>query len=477
MKYFIKSIFIFTIFVIVSTKQIYAQVTQEWVKRFSLQTDAGDTAYSIAVDGSGYVYVAGIVWRNEDDASFSYLYDYGTIKYEPDGDYYWTGQTAPGHRLYNNSPTDDGIDAAYSIVVDGSGNIYVTGRSYGSTSTSFDYATVKYNSTGEKQWASRYNGPESSDDVAVSVVLDGSGNVYVTGRSIDKNYDIATVKYNSSGTQQWVARYNGSGDDDDAAESMVIDGSANIYVTGYCTGSSTGKDYVIIIYNSSGTQQWVATYNGVGSGEDIAHTIKVDGSGNVYVTGRSKQYASTDFAYATVKYNSSGTQQWAAIYNGNGYDWDEAYSLAVDGSGNVFVTGKSEGPASFTSTYFDYATIKYNSSGSQQWEARYNGPGSDNDEAYALVIDGSSNVYITGRSKGNGTDFDYATIKYNSSGTQQWIARYDNDYNDEAYAITIDNSGNVYVTGGSYETGIEFDWATIKYSQNGDFIPQTPVTH
>lgn len=471
MKFILKNIILVTIIVILNTLQFQAQVTQEWVKRFTYTTDAGDTAYSIAVDGSGYVYVTGIVWRNEDD-KLSNLYDYGTIKYQSNGQYAWAFEIKT---YYNSNINPDGIDAAYSLKVDVEGNIYVTGKSYGGASNLYDYATIKYDEFGELLWIARYNGPEGSNDIAVSVVYDGSGNVYVTGTSTDKNYDIATVKYNSSGTQQWVTRYNGSGDEDDAAESMVIDASGNLYVTGYCTGSSTGKDYVIIKYNSSGTQQWAATYNGVGNGEDIAHSIQVDGSGNVYVTGRSEQYASTDFAYATVKYNSSGTQQWTAIYNGNGYDWDEAFAIAVDGNGNVFVTGKSVGPASFVSTLFDYLTVKYNSSGTQQWEARYNGPGNGNDEAYDLAIDGSSNVYITGRSLGTGSAlYDYATIKYNSSGSQQWIVRYNNGWEDEAYKITLDNSGNIYVTGGSFHEGVEFDWATIKYAQNDDFVPLIP---
>ncbi len=122
------------------------------------------------------------------------------------------------------------------------------------------------------------------------------------------------------------------------------------------------------------------------------------------------------------------------------------YSLAVDGSGNVYVTGESAG----SGTSRDYATIKYNSSGVQQWVARYNGPGNSNDFAdYSLVVDGSGNVYVTGYSLGSGTLDDYATIKYNSSGVQQWVARYNgpgNNY-DFATSLAVDGSGNVYVTG------------------------------
>jgi hypothetical protein len=132
----------------------------------------------------------------------------------------------------------------------------------------------------------------------------------------------------------------------------------------------------------------------------------VDGSGNVYVTGPSSG-SGTAYDYATIKYISSGVQQWVARYNGPGNDWDEAYSLAVDGSGNVYVTGESFG----SGTWQDFATIKYNSSGVQQWVQRYNGPGNGSDGATSLAVDGSGNVYVTGGIVASPDD-NYATIKY-----------------------------------------------------------------
>ena len=128
----------------------------------------------------------------------------------------------------------------------------------------------------------------------------------------------------------------------------------------------------------------------------------------------------TNYDYATIKYNSSGVMQWVQTYNGPGNVSDIAYSIAVDGSGNVYVTGYS----SQGGTNSDYATIKYNSSGVQQWVQRYNGPGNGVDGAYSIAVDGSGNVYVTGQSYGGGTSLDYATIKYNSSGVQQWVATY-----------------------------------------------------
>ena len=441
----------------------FSQVTQQWVARYNGPgnlEDFADNASSPAVDGFGNVYVTG-----SSKGSGTY-YDYATIKYNSSGVQQWV--------VRYNGPGNSS-DAARSLAVDGSGNVYVTGFSYVSGGTSSDYATIKYNSAGVQQWVARYNGPGNSGDGAYSLAVDVSGNVYVTGESLGSgtSLDYATIKYNSSGVQQWVARYNGPGDSIDYASSLAVDGSGNVYVTGESLGSGTSSDYATIKYNSSGVQQWVARYNSPGNNDDFARSLAVDGSGNVYVRGSS--YGSgTSYDYATIKYNSSGVQQWVARYNGPGNLNDFAFSLAVDASDNVYVTGSSSG----LGTGYDYATIKYNSAGVQEWIARYNGPGNNYDEATSLAVDGSGNVYVTGESLGTGTSYDYATIKYNSSGIQQWIARYNGPGNsyDYAYSLAVDGSGNVYVTGSSYGSGTSIDYATIKYSQQSQPIPLPSIS-
>ncbi len=382
-------------------------------------------------------------------------HDYATIKYDPSGQQLWVAR-------YNGLGI---FNSATAIAVDTSGNVYVTGESASGEFNGNDYATIKYNSAGQQQWVARYNGSVNSEDEATAIAVDNVGNVYVTGTSdggFGTGYNYVTIKYNSAGQQQWLTAYNGPAIGDDGAAAIVLDGLGNVYVTGASWGSFSDYDYATIKYDSAGQEQWVARYNGPGDGIDAAHAIAVDGSGNVYVTGWSEGSGS-NFDYATIKYDASGEQQWVARYNGPGNDLDQANGIAIDGSGNVYVIGFSWG----SGTAMDYATIKYDSAGQQQWVARYNGPGNNWDQAFAVSVDGLGNVYVTGNSVGSGIGYDYATVKYNPLGEELWNIRYDGPANglDAVNAMAIDGLGNVYVTGISLTAGTNYDFATIKYVQ------------
>src|SRR5262249_45187601 len=101
----------------------------------------------------------------------------------------------------------------------------------------------------------------------------------------------------------------------------------------------------------------------------------------------------------------------------------------------------------------------------EAWVARYNGTGNGYDEAKAVAVDNSGNVYVAGTSWGSGTLNDYATIKYDFVGQQQWVALY-NDFegpDEQLNAMTIDSSGNVYVTGWSGSNSVPYVCTTIKY--------------
>jgi uncharacterized delta-60 repeat protein len=428
-------------------------VTQDWVARYNGPANGFDETYSLVIDSSGNVYVVGV------SAGVGTSTDFATIKYNSSGDQQWVTR-------YNGPGNDQ--DYPSKIAIDGSGNVYVTGASTGS-GTGNDIATIKYNSTGDQQWVARYNNASDSD-AGRDLIVDSSGNVFVTGSSYGStsSSDYVTIKYNSSGDQQWVARYNGPANNYDVANAFAIDGAGNIYVTGISAGVGTGNDYATVKYNSSGSQQWVVRYDGTDSDWDDARALILDGSGNIYITGVSVD-AVTSGDCVTIKYNSTGGQQWIARYD-NSSGGDEGDVIAVDGSGNIYVAGASVG----SGTGSDYVTIKYNSSGDQQWLSRYNGDANDWDAAKALAFDGSGNIYITGTSTGSGTTYDFATIKYDPSGGEQWVVRYNGPDNgqDEGRSIAVDDSDNVYVTGRSPGVGTSVDFATIKYSQP-DTTPPT----
>jgi uncharacterized delta-60 repeat protein len=424
---------------------------QLWIARYDNPSHDLDDPAAIAVDNSGNVYVTGT--RNGGGIN---LQHYATVKYSPDGNQLWVSYYTSGKTT--NIPR--------AIAVDTSGNVYVTGISYTST-TVFDYATVKYDTNGNELWVSRYTGlTSSSSDSAEAIAIDSSGNVYVTGSSgSSSKYDYATIKYNSSGVQQWVARYNGDANSNDAAYTIAVDSSSNVYVGGRSTGIGTAYDYATVKYNSSGTQQWVARYNGPSDGNDRIYKLVLDSSSNVYVTGESDGIGSS-LDFATIKYNSSGVQQWIARYNGPGNGSDSATSIAVDDSGNTYITGKSAGTDSV-----DYATVKYNSAGAQVWAVRYDGPANGLDAAYSMSLRGSY-ICITGESTGYNTYQDFATIKYDLNGNQSWVARYSGQghTNDAAYGMTTDDSGNVYVTGTAGGPSNSYDLTTIKYSPDGNLL-------
>src|SRR6266404_6213347 len=153
--------------------------------------------------------------------------------------------------------------------------------------------------------------------------------------------------------EAWVQRYSNGVGSDDRAKKVVTDANGNVIVAGDSDNGRTGHDFLIIKYSSSGVPLWTNRYNVPGNAEDSASGLAVDRSGNVFVTGSS---ASTNgnFEYATIKYSASGTELWTNRYNGPGNSDDRSTGVAADGNGNAFVTGYSS-----RAGHSDYATIAY----------------------------------------------------------------------------------------------------------------------
>jgi uncharacterized delta-60 repeat protein len=385
--------------------------------------------------------------------------DYATVKYNTSGALQW-------EQRYNG--TGNGPDYASAIAVDNSGNVIVTGYSMGN-GTNFDYVTIKYSSLGILMWVKRYNAPGNGEDRANSVTTDDAGNIYVTGNCQvnGSDYDCVTIKYNPAGTVQWTQAYNALPNRFDVGWSIELDLSGSIYVGGWSSAFVNNVldcDVIIIKYTPSSQQQWTGTIDGTGSTIFYFAGFDVDDLGNTYIG--CTRVAAGNYDYATVKYNTTGAHLWVKIYNGPGNGYDRATSIKESG-GNVYVTGYSMG----IGTNYDYATIKYNSFGTMQWIQRYNGPVNDSDYAWSLAADGTG-VYVTGGTdNGNVQFYDYSTIKYSHSGILQWTQGYNGPANsiDVSSCIGLDTSGNVYITGKSYGLNAAgYDYATIKYSSGAD---------
>ncbi len=318
-----------------------------------------------------------------------------------------------------------------------------------------------------RDWVATNNGTGDFNDRYTCGVRDGAGNLFLGGSvtNSDQDRDYLIVKLNASGTLVWKNELNGEGNGSDEVTAITLDGSGNVVVTGLSKSLSNGTDYRTVKYDGNSVMLWSTSYNNpVANGYDQANAVVVDGLGNVIVTGQSDgDPGSAEFDdYATVKYNAQGVEQWVTRFDGVGNATDRATGLDVDGNGNLYVTGRSDNGIND-----DYVTLKYNGSGTQQW-IQYGDRGG-RDRAVALVLDGSANVYVTGRSD-NGNNDDMWTVKYNNAGNEQWQMSYDFVEDDRAIAMAIDAAANVYVTGQSDNDAtpfINYDVATVAYSTGG----------
>lgn len=366
--------------------------------------------------------------------------------------------------LYNGpaNQQDSGVGSCLSP----NGAMYfVTGWSLG-TGTSADIVTIRYNpDTGDTMWVNRYSG--TLEDKVTAITCDNNA-VYVTGWSFTPSRDIITIKYDAAnGNRLWVRTYNGTGNGGDYGFAIEVTSSGNVFVTGRSDITAAQK-YTTLGYDASGNvlSGWPQIYTGVlSTTADEAHAIRVDGSGNVYVTGKSGTGGLDD--WLTLKYNSGGVLQWAKKYNGTANGEDNAIALVLNSAGtNVYAGGYS----TRTALAQDYLVIRYTAStGDSTAAVFYSGPaGNSPDVMTSMTIDAANNIYVTGASTDITTTLDYATLKYDPNLIQLWLRRTTNTGIDIPRSIALDNaSGNVYVTGSSAGTG--YDYLTISYRNDGTF--------
>jgi len=341
---------------------------KKWARQYNGPANDEDQASDIALDRAGNIYVTGWSVRKSSDSSLPPAWDYATVKYDPGGNRIWV-------RRYS-SPDSSRTYYAEHIGTDRAGNSYVTGIEYliqDNNIQAANFLTLKYNPAGALKWVRRYHGPKGAKAFPGAMKVDRVGNVYVTGGLELPGYEYvyATVKYDTDGNRKWARRHPGYW-----ANAIEVDGAGNTYVSGfgwtvkydpdggqawstpypgqahalaldkggnvYATGDSPGasgegsmSDFGTIKYDKDGNQLWLQGYNGEGKQDDIAYAIAVDSYGKIYVTGSS---AGVDGVYqlATIKYGSDGLQEWVQQASTN-----DPAGIVVDSAGNIYVSGSS----------------------------------------------------------------------------------------------------------------------------------------
>ena len=403
-------------------------------------------------------------------------------------------------------------DIGNGIAVDGSGNAYVTGQTdssnfptqtpyQGANAGQIDAFITKLDAAGTTLFYSTYLGG-SSYDFGRDIAVDGSGNAYVTGQTYSSNFptetpyqaanagqnDAFVTKLDAAGTGPSYSTYLG-GSSYDYSYGIAVDGLGNAYVTGgtfstnfptktpYQVANAGQTDAFVTKLDAAGTTLSYSTYLG-GSGSDEGFGIGVDGSGNAYVTGRT---SSTNFptqspyqganagqfdAFVT-KLDAAGTGPSYSTYLG-GSSYDYSYGIAVDGSGNAYVTGNSSSTDFPTKNPYqganagrsDAFVTKLDAVGTTLFYSTYLGGSTGYDISSAIAVDASGNAYVTGHT--SSTDFptqtpyqgtkagddDAFVTKLDAPGTTLSYSTYlgGSDW-DEAHSIAVDVSGNAYVTG------------------------------
>jgi ankyrin repeat protein len=401
----------------------------------------------------------------------------------------------------NNKP-----DFSYfgkDIGIDAEGNLFVLTDDY-DANLNGDFLTVKYSKEGRRLWERRFDGPIHGHETSSAIVVDGPGNVYVTGyvqlRETDPNDDYnvsarafgyATIKYDKNGREMWAATYDESKDKLLRPEDIETDRFGNVYVLSSIEVNVPGSGpiddfdkpvhFAVIKYDSAGKQAWAVRYGEPNDAQNYPSEAAVDEFGNVYVTGATSTLDLDGFnGFTTIKYDKSGQKVWSAKYVHGKGEYGSNQSLTIDEKGGIYILGYcSRSDKKFS----DLITIKYDRTGRQEWMSRYREPGSKHVFPVDIGLDDDGNVYITGYAdtpgrRPHGYDdipipqkVEFITVKYNAMGKEQWTAKYEGAKRRRGSinGFGLDRKRNVYIKGFIEHLQIRNKWfgIIIKYDEWG----------
>ena len=348
--------------------------------------------------------------------------------------------------------------------------------------------------------------------VGHAITSDLDGNTYVSGSTMATTFDgqatpgatsSFTIKYDQNGVKQWSTLLGNTGHMT-VSNGVASDADGSIYITGKTDGNFHNNiqdvDAFVTKYNSNGVQQWTSLINVAGPNpktttEALAVTTDVDG--NIYITGYTNAAldglplpTSTNAMFVS-KFSTSGALIWSKLLRGSGGSLPiiMGNGIVADSDDNVYITGMTMmnlevGQPLITGTSTDSFVVKYDKYGSYQWISNMlgvQGPLLGATQSNAITLDANKNIYITGYTTGplDGQTFvgGYSTFvtKYNPTGTKQWtkllLGSNAADVT-EAFAITSDYSGHIYITGttngnidNQIKTGVR-DVFVSKYNAN-----------
>jgi hypothetical protein len=292
---------------------------------------------------------------------------------------------------------------------------------------------------------------QTSTSMPVCGVAAVGTDIYVSGQN-NTNFTCTVTKISSAGAITWQRKISLTGSTgvsiyggDLIVGNLAADSSGNLYVTGTITNSGGVGDGFLIKYNSSGTLQWQRKINAA-SGQSVNNMrVAIDSTGaDIYISASWTK--SSAGATGLVKYNSSGTLQWQRMLFTGSFNNVNASAVRVDSAGNVYVAGQDSvsGTRGFVT--------KYNNAGTLQWQQYISGASSPNVAYFAF--DSSTNIYCSGNPR---------IFKLNSSGTVQW--GYNMSTNSvSAYGIATDSSGNSWGNYDNGTSGVTFN----KFDTNGN---------
>ncbi|MFA5859070.1 MAG: SBBP repeat-containing protein [Elusimicrobiota bacterium] len=388
-------------------------------------------------------------------------------------------------KVWTRQIGSNNTDSCYSIAIDTSTNIYLTGDAKsgidGNTPLgSNDMVLIKYDTNGNKQWVKQFG--TSVSDRGHSVTIDLSGNIYIAGFY---NINGSLRKYDSDGNELWT-RQIGTGTATNVY-SVATDVSGNVYVTGETTigldnNINVGNyDIFLIKFDSNGNKQWTKQMGT--SLEDRGRSVTTDSSDNIFVTGwtlggldGNNYYGSRDIFL--VKYNTNGVKQWTRQI-GTATD-EDGRDMVTDSAGNIYVTGLTWGGLDGNiNCSGDMCLVKYDTNGNKQWTRLY---GSTNtDIGQRIEIDSLNNIYVAGHTTGgldgntnaDAGSYDVFLIKLDPNGNRQWTKQFGTSADDYGYGLAIDNARNIYIGGytggqldGNISAGLQ-DIFLIKFSSFG----------